>query len=350
MSWSNYIKNLVKLHGSIQSYIFFIPVFLLVSIVLTVINTFSVFFIDRQIGRINVQTFDVAVTIWCYGVLESSMPLSSTMSDSLSASQLSSLSFGLSKSPFQSRKLVVSEMHSGALSLSHSAGWQPIRLIQWTFTTLVHSPGRYFGDNTGARSDVSDNENAVAPSCWYCDKNGFMISSVSVMYGMAVICLFWAQDSFCVEFRFWLPCHISKMSLTLAVLCNYFSSISLFISKSLSIFVVFNAGSSSANNRLLARANSFSTTVLRSVLPTDFDCLQLITSRRREKLASTPTPCGMIENISCAPVWEITLVWVRFLSLTPLVADIRYPKCTAKHPSVGVAIIIIRINLPPILC
>ena len=36
------------------------------------------------------------------------------------------------------------------------------------------------------------------------------------------------------------------------------------------------------------------------VSPVVFDCLQPITSRPREKLASTPTPCGMIENMSHA--------------------------------------------------
>jgi len=80
----------------------------------------------------------------------------------------------------------------------------------------------------------------------------------------------------------------------------YMQQASFFISESFSVFVVSNSGSVPARIPLLARANCLTTTVSRRVSPVVFDCLQPITSRPREKLASTPTPCGMIENMSRA--------------------------------------------------
>jgi len=117
------------------------------------------------------------------------------------------------------------------------------------------------------------------------------------MYPTAVICLFWARDYFWVAHMFWLACHISKNSWTLAILCNVLSCTSFFISESFSIFVVFNSGSLSAKILLLARANCLTTSYSRRVWPVVFDCLQPITSRPREKLVSTATPCVMIENM-----------------------------------------------------
>jgi len=72
------------------------------------------------------------------------------------------------------------------------------------------------------------------------------------------------------------------------------------ISKSVSVFVISNAWSSPASNSLLARANCLSTTFSGRVPPVVFECLQPITSRPREDLASTLTPCGMLENMSHA--------------------------------------------------
>jgi hypothetical protein len=84
-------------------------------------NAFSNFFLDHRIGQINPGTFGAVLTFPCYGVSESSLPLSSSISDSLSASQSSSLLFGLSKSPFQLSQFLVSEMLSAELSSSRSA-------------------------------------------------------------------------------------------------------------------------------------------------------------------------------------------------------------------------------------
>jgi len=116
----------------------------------------------------------------------------------------------------------------------------------------------------------------------------------------AVICVFWARHSFWVPHRFWLPCHISTMLWTLPILYNFLSSASFFSSELLSVFVASNSGSTPAKITLLAWANCFTTTFSQRVSPVVFDCLQPITSRPREILGSTSTPCGMIQNISRA--------------------------------------------------
>jgi len=115
---------------------------------------------------------------------------------------------------------------------------------------------------------------------------------------MAVICLFWGWDSFHVAHRFWLPCNIFKKSWALAILCNCLSCASLFISKSFAVSVVSNAGLSTPNIRLLIPANFLTGTLLQRVLRLVFHCLEPISSRPREKLVSTATPCGMIQNMS----------------------------------------------------
>jgi len=139
------------------------------------------------------------------------------------------------------------------------------------------------------------------------------------MYSMSVICLFWVRDSFCAVHRFWLPCHISKILWILAILCNVLSSTSFFISKLYSVFVVSDTGISCANIPLFSQPNYLTTTFLNRVLPVSFYCLQPITSRPREKLVSTPTPCGMIGNMSCATLersgyYECVSSWWRHQS------------------------------------
>ena len=151
-------------HWCILSYIFFTPIFLLVSIALTVTNTFSACLIDFRVGRINPETFGAALTSDCSGHSESSMLLSYCTSDSTSATQSSSLSFGLSKSPFQLSQSLVSGMLSGALSSSLLTGWQLILRIRWRFNIWVRSPGRSFADKACGKGDLSVNLNAAAPS------------------------------------------------------------------------------------------------------------------------------------------------------------------------------------------
>jgi hypothetical protein len=63
------------------------------------------------------------------------------------------------------------------------------------------------------------------------------------------------------------------------------------------VFAVLNSGSVPANIPLLAQSNCVTTTFSQSVSPVVFNCLQLIWSRLREKLDSTPNPCGMIDGI-----------------------------------------------------
>jgi len=108
------------------------------------------------------------------------------------------LSFGLSNSPFQFSQSSVSEMLSGALSSSLLTGWCLILRTQRTFKIWVCPPGRSFANKAGGKGDLSDNLNAAAPSCCKSDQDALTISSVSEMYPTAVICLFWARNSFCV--------------------------------------------------------------------------------------------------------------------------------------------------------
>jgi len=120
------------------------------------------------------------------------------------------------------------------------------------------------------------------------------------MYPIAVICFFWARDSFCVAYWLWLPCHISETSWALAIQCNFFCSASLFIYLLFSALVGSNSGSLPASNLLFAHTNGLTTTCSQRVSPVFSDCLHQITSRRRENLTSTLTPWGMQENISSA--------------------------------------------------
>jgi len=191
-------------------------------------------------------------------------------------------------------------MLSTALCWSRSTRWRLILRIWRTFNIWVRPPGRSFADTGGGNGDLSDNFNAATPSFWKSDQCASKISSVSELLPTALICLFWARDSFWVARMFWLPCHISKKLGTLAILWDDLSSASVVISMSFCVSVESNNGSAPLEIQLLAPANWPTATFSRMVLPVVFDCLQPVTCRQREQLASTPTPCGMIENMSCA--------------------------------------------------
>jgi len=297
-SRSRYIKQLVK-HWRILSYIVFTPLFLLVSIALTVVNTFSACLFDLRVGWINPGTFGVALTSCCPGHSRSSILLSCSISDSISAAEWSLLSSGLSQSPFQLNQSTVSKMVSGKLSSSLSSGWRLIIRIQQIFNIWVRSLGKSFADRGGGKWGLSDDSIAAASSCWKSDHDALMIASKSEIYPTVVICLVWAQDSFWVARRFWLPCHISKPSWTLDILFNCIFFAAFLILVSFSVFVVSHSGSAPAKIPLLARANCLTTTLWQRVSPVVIDSLRPITSQRREKQASTPTQCGLIEKMTC---------------------------------------------------
>ena len=233
-------------HWCILSYFCFTPLFLLVSIALIVINTYSAHLSVFRVGRINPRTVALARVSRRSGHSGSSMLLSCSISDSKSAAQSSSQSFGSSKSPFQLSQSSVSEMLSGALSSSLWTGWWLILRIQRTFNIWVRPQGRSAPDQGGGKEDLSHHWNASAPWIWKSDQDALKISSGFEMYPTAVICLFWAQDSFWVACRFWLPCHISKKLWTLAILCNVLSSASVCISELCSVFSVSNNRSAPA--------------------------------------------------------------------------------------------------------
>jgi len=231
------------------------------------------------------------------GLVDTPCHFSSSMSESLSASHSSSLSFVLPQSLSQWSQFSESEMLSGVVSWSLFAVSWSILVIRRTFNTWLRPPGRWFAAKAGGTGDLSDNLNIATPSCWEYDQDALTTFSVSEMYLTGVICMFRVRDSFCVVQRSWLPCHISEKSWTMAILCNVLSSTSRLISKSDSVFAISNAGSSPAIIPWLAKANYLATTVWRGVSPVVLDSPQPITSPRRDILASTWTPCGMIENM-----------------------------------------------------
>jgi len=188
--------NLVTIHGYILFYFFFIPWFLLMSIILIAINAISNFICDYRIGWMNPGTFSVALPFCHSGVSEYSLVFSTSISDWFSTSQSSSLSFGLSKSPFQLSQFSVSGMVSGNLSTSLWRQWGSIHLIQHTVNIWICPPGRLFAHKAGGTGDFSDNLNAAVTSYCQSDQDALTICSISEMYPMAVICLFWVQDSF----------------------------------------------------------------------------------------------------------------------------------------------------------
>jgi len=102
---------------------------LLISIVLTIINTFTACSFHSLFGCINPVTLGATLVWRCSVVSTFSHPLSSSMLESLSASQSSSLAYGPLKSALQQSQLLVSEMFSVALFLSLLPGWKSTVLI-----------------------------------------------------------------------------------------------------------------------------------------------------------------------------------------------------------------------------
>jgi len=264
-------------------YCFCTPLFLLISTGLTVTNNFSACHFDFWVGQIFPARINQALTFRCSRHSAFSMVLSRPVLNSKSATQSFSLSVELSKSPFQLSLFLLFQMLSGTLSSSLSTGQWSILVIWQMFNIRVRHPGKAFADNTGGKGNLSDKINAAAPSCWKSDQNAWTISTMSEIYPMAVLCLFWARDSVCVAHRFWLPCHISKKSWTLGILCNFLSNVRCFISESFSVFIVSNAGLSIANMLVLGWANCLTTIFSRKGSPVDVDCLQQSTSWRRVK-------------------------------------------------------------------
>jgi len=261
-SWFNNIKILVKIQWRIQSHFALFSLLLHMSIVLTMINTFSAILFNAHIGWINPRTYGLSVTSYSSGVPGSTMPLFGTLSDRLSPFQSSSISFESSRSPAERRQILVSEICSGTLSSLHVAEWQSIVLIRQTLITWVHPTWRSVAHTTGVKGELSDTSNEAIAYCWKFDQDAWMSSSISGRYPMVAFCFFWVQDSFCVVPRFWLPCYISNKSWTLAILCIFLAPTSIFISSmgspdlsvSKCIFKLTQSRSSSASLSSLNRS------------------------------------------------------------------------------------------------
>jgi len=214
--------------------------------------------------------------------------------------------------------------------------------------TWVRPPGWSFAGKGGGKGDLSDNVSAASPSGWMSDHDALMIASVSKMYPMAVVCLFWTSDSFWVPHRFWLPCHISTKSWTLAILCNVLSSTSLFISESFSVFIVSNSGSAPAQIPLSARANYLTTPFSQTVSAVVFHFVQPITSRTMVNWPPLRHMRYDREDVM-RHIGNISILWVCFLLSTPPVGYVQEPESTAYLHCVGVVINAIWIKLPPVL-
>lgn len=151
------------------SYVVLNFLFLLISMLLTGINTLWACFFDHHTGWINPGTSCTAYTFLCSGVSVTSLTLFYSVSYSLFASQLSSLLFGVFKSPFQLRQFSKSDILSDELSSSLSEGWWSIDLIACTYSTCVCPAGRPFAAYAGGRGNLSDNVNRAARPCWKFD-------------------------------------------------------------------------------------------------------------------------------------------------------------------------------------
>ena len=188
-------------------------------------------------------------------------------------------------------------MLSGVISSWIPAAWRSILLIRRTFNSWVCPPRIFFAGKAGGQGDISDNLNTATPSCQKVVYDALTISPVCEMYFIAAMCLFWAKQSFCMAYRFRLRRNISEKSWTLAILYRWLAADSLFISMLFLVYILFNAGLLAADILLLIGANCCSTTVSQWGLHVVFDFLQPISSHAREKLASTLTPCCLIENL-----------------------------------------------------
>jgi len=173
-----------------------------------------------------------------------------------------------------------------------------------------------------------------------------MISSVSKMYPIAAICWFWARHSLCVARMFWLPCHISKRSLTLAIVCDFLSSASLFISMLFTLLVV---------SRWWVVALHY-TVIGLSKLPYNyyfmkghaygFRMLPIANILLKGKFGPQSDTMWYDWSYVACDIREIGVLWVHFLLLSPPVCYIQYPQCTANSHWVGVVMIKNPINLP----
>jgi len=231
-----------------------------------------------------------------------------SVTDSTSASHISSWPFGLSNSPFQWSQFLMSKKLSVAVFLSLLDRRLTIVFIPWIFDNWNCPAGRSFADTAGGKGDIPGNLNAVATSCWKCHQDALTISTVAEMSSKIVLCSFRAWDCFCVAHRFCLPFHISKLSWTMAIWWSFFSSASLFTSKLISVLVLSNAGWWLTNITIFSQADCLTMSVSWTVSPLGFDCLQLKNFYPRYVLACTPTTCCMIENILHATIVSLAYI------------------------------------------
>jgi len=111
---------------NINNSLFLILSFLLVLIALNITKAILPSFSNFRVSKMTSGTFGVALRCSCSGISGSLMQLSCSISYSMSASQLSSLSCRLSKWLLKLSQFLAYKTHSCALSLSISIGWHSL--------------------------------------------------------------------------------------------------------------------------------------------------------------------------------------------------------------------------------
>jgi len=220
---------------------------------------------------------------------------SRSLLDSLSASLASSLIFGLSKSPFQWNQLSVWEMVSGGLTSSVVAGWWSILSIQWAFDTPVGFPGGDLQTKLVA--------NVMFPPMYM--KPYHHVESVTQTHCRSPHYLK------CI-LQITLPCFQSEIPsvqyvgggrpATLPTSGGPLPFCAMFIPPPLASFATcfqylsYLMSGHWQTLSIIASSKHPYETSFGKCLTCGFNCIQSIISHRREKLASTPTACSMIEN------------------------------------------------------
>jgi len=168
------------------------------------------------------------------------------------------------------------------------------------------------------------------------------------MYPTAVICLFCAGDSFCVAPRFWLPCHISK-SREPGPFCAVSFPPPRFNSRVAFCVRVIQFWINACHNPVIGSSELPYNAFFAKGLACGFwlPPADIISAKGNTGLHSDTMWYDWEYGVR--HIGEIGVLWVCFLLLTPPVGYVRYPKCTAKLHWVGVVIIEVWINLPPVL-
>ena len=307
-----YLKLSVKIHkeaGETLTHsvlLLFTSLFLLISIALTIINTFSACFFDLRCGLINLGIFGAALTSRFSGHSGPSILLSSSIPDSIFARQSSSLLLWIIKVPIQVKPIFrfrndlscailitfdgtmvdssdspdIQYLSSSPREVGCSQRWLQRRSfwqLKCSRTIMMKELPRCF-DHLFRVRNVSHSSHLLVMSA------GFLLGSTQVLAAVPQLETI-VNLSHSVQVPF---LHLFLHSLV--VFCVPYIKVRV----------------SAGPNPCIGSSELPWTTMSRVVSLGVYDCLQLIISQLREKLASNPTACGMIESTSHATLEEST--------------------------------------------